>query len=79
MKKNDKKNQRRSSEYRRSEYRQFMMQLFEKGIISTKSLLEIFDINYDAEMAQITSERTGVVSQQLYGKQQKRCHHKIKA
>jgi hypothetical protein len=38
-------------------YRQFMLQLFEKGVISTKRLLETFDINHDEEIEWIRFER----------------------
>ena len=39
------------------EHRQFMIQLHEKGLISTKKLLESFDIDYDEEAAKIVFER----------------------
>ena len=39
------------------QYRQFMLQLHEKGNISTQTLLESFDINYDSEVEKIRFER----------------------
>lgn len=44
-------------------YRQFMLQLHEKGNISTQTLLEAFDINYDAEIEKIRFERISNASQ----------------
>ena len=38
-------------------YRQFMLQLHEKGNISTETLLQAFDINYDHEVEKIRFER----------------------
>lgn len=38
-------------------YRQFMLQLYEKGVVSTKRLLETFDINHDEEVEWIRFER----------------------
>ena len=49
-------------------YRQFMLQLFEKGVISTKRLLETFDIDPDEEIEWIRFERmTGQSMQQQGG------------
>jgi hypothetical protein len=38
-------------------YRQFMLQLYEKGVISTTKLLGSFDIDYDAEVEALRFER----------------------
>ena len=38
-------------------YRQFMIQLYEKGVISTKRLLDVFDIDYDQEVELVRFER----------------------
>lgn len=39
------------------QHRQFMLQLYEKGVISTKSLLDVFEIDYDNEVEMIRWER----------------------
>jgi len=39
------------------QYRQFMLQMHESGVISTKRLLESFDINYDEEIEVLRFER----------------------
>jgi hypothetical protein len=40
------------------QHRQFMLQLYEKGVISTKSLLDVFEIDYDNEVEMIRWERS---------------------
>ena len=40
------------------QHRQFMLQLFEKGVISTKSLLDVFEIDYDNEVEMIRWEKS---------------------
>ena len=39
------------------QHRQFMVQLYEKGVISTKSLLDVFEIDYDNEVEMIRWEK----------------------
>jgi len=39
------------------QHRQFMLQLYEKGVISTKSLLDVFEIDYDNEVEMIRWEK----------------------
>ena len=49
-------------------YRQFMLQLYEKGVISTKRLLDAFDIDYDEEIEILNYERaTGAFGGQQMG------------
>lgn len=39
------------------QHRQFMLQLYEKGVISTKTLLDVFEIDYDNEVEMIRWEK----------------------